>query len=45
MKFVLTKSKMKEQKIPLKKINAYTFRDPRTGKIFKVGKSGTEYAN
>ena len=27
-----------------KKINAYTFRDPRTGKIFKVGKSGTEYA-
>jgi len=27
-----------------KKINAYTFRDPSTGKIFKVGKSGTEYA-
>ena len=28
-----------------KKINAYTFRDPKTGKIFKVGKSGTEYDN
>ena len=27
-----------------KKITAYTFRDPKTGKIFKVGKSGTEYA-
>ena len=26
-----------------KKINAYTYRDPSTGKIFKVGKSGTEY--
>jgi hypothetical protein len=25
------------------KINAYTFRDPSTGKIFQVGKSGTEY--
>jgi hypothetical protein len=28
-----------------KQINAYTFRDPSTGKTFKVGKSGTEYAN
>jgi hypothetical protein len=27
-----------------KKLNAYTYRDPSTGKIFKVGKSGTEYA-
>ena len=26
-----------------KKLNAYTYRDPSTGKIFKVGKSGTEY--
>ena len=25
------------------KLNAYTYRDPKTGKIFKVGKSGTEY--
>ena len=26
-----------------KKLNAYTYRDPSTGKIFKIGKSGTEY--
>jgi hypothetical protein len=28
-----------------KKLNAYTYRDPSTGKTFIVGKSGTEYAN
>jgi hypothetical protein len=44
--YVLPKQmKILEKELPLKKINAYTFRDPRTGKIFKVGKSGTEYAN
>jgi hypothetical protein len=43
--FVLDKEEMKvlEQELDLKQINAYTFRDPSTGKIFKIGKSGTEY--